>query len=134
MSKTITTSGKRKKAIARAVLRQGKGIVRINNKLIDFYEPVLARMKMLEPILLAPEYSSKADIEVKIVGGGQMSQAESARLAIARALVEFSKDKKLEKDFIEYDRQMLIADVRQREDRKPNSAGKARSKVQKSYR
>ncbi len=134
MSKITNTSGKRKKAIARAVLRAGTGIVRVNNKLIDTYEPKLARMRMMEPLMIAGDYSSKVDINVKVISGGVFSQAEAARLAIARALVDFSKDKKLEKEFLDYDRQLLVADVRQREPRKPNSAGKARSKVQKSYR
>ncbi|MBI2134063.1 30S ribosomal protein S9 [Candidatus Woesearchaeota archaeon] len=134
MSKPINTSGKRKKAIARAVLKAGTGIVKVNNILIDNYEPMLARMKIMEPLTLADTYAPKVDINVIVSGGGIFSQAEAVRLTIARALVEFSKDKKLEKEFLEYDRHMLVADVRQREDRKPNSAGKARSKVQKSYR
>ncbi len=134
MSKIVNTSGKRKKAVARAVLKAGSGIVKINNKLIDSYEPKMARLKILEPLMIATDYAPKVDIHVTVNGGGSSGQAEAARLSIARALVEFSKDKKLEKEFLEYDRQMLIADVRQREDRKPNSAGKARSKVQKSYR
>jgi ribosomal protein S9 len=53
-------------------------------------------------------------------------------LAIARALVE--KDKKLKEVFLDYDRQLLVADVRQKESAKPNSHGKARAKRQKSYR
>ena len=134
VSKIVNVSGKRKKAIARAVIKPGTGVVRINQKLLDIMEPKLARMKIMEPMLIAPEHSSKVNISISVRGGGVWSQAEAARLTIARGLVEYSKDKKLEKDFLDYDRHMLIADVRQREDRKPNSAGKARSKVQKSYR
>ncbi len=132
--KFVVTSGKRKKAIARAAAKAGKGIITINQRLLSAYEPKLARMKMMEPVMLAAEQVSKMDIKVKVNGGGIFSQAEAARLTIARAIIQFSKDKKLEKEFLEYDRHLLIADVRQREDRKPNSAGKARSKVQKSYR
>ena len=43
-------------------------------------------------------------------------------------------NKKLAKTFLVYDRNLLVADVRQREPRKPNTSGKARSKKQKSYR
>ena len=132
--KIVNASGKRKKAVARAVLKPGVGIVKINNKLLEGYEPRLARMKIMEPLMIAGDYAGKVDIKVTVNGGGQFSQAEAVRLTIAKALVEFSKDKKLVKEFLEYDRHLLIADVRQREDRKPNSAGKARSKVQKSYR
>lgn len=130
----INTSGKRKKATAKAVLKPGRGIVKINSRLVESYEPRLARMKLMEPLVIAGSYASNVDISVNVHGGGIFSQADAARLAIARALVEFSRDKKLEKDFLDYDRHMLVADVRQREPRKPNTAGKARSKVQKSYR
>ena len=60
------------------------------------------------------------------------SQAEAAALAIARAFAQH--DKKLEKVFLDFDRQLLVADVRRREKTKPNCQGKARSKRQKSYR
>ena len=132
--KPILTSGKRKSAIARAVINQGTGIIRINNKLLTNYEPKLIQLKISEPLLLAETHSSNVDISVNVRGGGVMSQAEAARLAIAKALVEFTKDKKLEKEFLDYDRHMLIADVRRKEQRKPNRHGKARAKVQKSYR
>ena len=93
--KLIQTSGKRKKAIARAVLKEGKGNLRINGTPIDVYEPRLARLKLREALILAEDYAKKADINVRVCGGGIMSQAEAARLAIARALIAFAKDKKL---------------------------------------
>jgi len=132
--KYLLTSGKRKRAVARAVIKPGSGVVKINNRLLEFCQPDIAKLKMQEPLLLAENHSTKTDITVKISGGGVMSQAEAARLAIARALVGFTKDKKLEKTFLEYDRHLLVADVRRREARKPNTHGKARSKRQKSYR
>jgi len=132
--KTIITSGKRKGAIARAVIRPGKGIFTINNILIDVYEPKLARQRLGEPLVLAGDRASKANISVTIKGGGIMGQADAGRLAIARALLVFTNDKELEKTFLEYDRQLLVADIRHREVRKPNTHGNARGKVQKSYR
>ena len=60
-------------------------------------------------------------------------QADAARLAIAKSLVEYSKGDKLRKIFLEYDRQLLVADVRQAETSKPN-VSKPRKKRQKSYR
>ena len=131
MVKIIHTSGKRKCAIARATLKPGKGIVRVNNQMIDVVKPELARMKIQEPISLAGNISG-INLNVNIIGGGSMSQAEAARLAIARALVRYNK--KLEKVFLNYDRHLLVADVRRKETRKPNCRGKARSKRQKSYR
>ncbi len=132
--KLVNTSGKRKKAVARSVLKPGNGEVRINGVLLEAYQPKLARMKIMEPILMAGDGASKVDIKVNVRGGGIFSQAEAARLTIARALIDHTKDKDLEKEFLKYDRHLLVADVRQREDRKPNSAGKARAKTQKSYR
>jgi small subunit ribosomal protein S9 len=75
---------------------------------------------------------NKLDIDVNVMGGGVAGQAEAARLAIARALVEY--DDKLEDPFEQYDRQLLVADVRRKESSKPNCRGQARAKKQKSYR
>jgi small subunit ribosomal protein S9 len=131
MAKIINTSGKRKSAIARATLKPGKGKIRINNVLIDVYEPALYRMKIQEPLMLIGDVGP-VDITVSVNGGGINSQAEAARIAISRALVQHNK--KLEKVFLTYDRNFLVADVRRKESSKPNRHGQARAKRQKSYR
>jgi len=130
--KTIVTSGKRKRAVARAVLREGKGNIKINRINFDFYEPKIERLRIKEVVMLAGDAAKNVDIDVKINGGGFNSQAEAARLAIARAFAKF--DKKLEKTFLDFDRLLLVADVRRKETHKPNRHGKARAKRQKSYR
>jgi small subunit ribosomal protein S9 len=133
--KIVHISGKRRKAIAKATIVPGKGIVRINNKLLNLYNPKLARMRIMEPLLIAGnDITNKIKIDVKVVGGGWNGQAEAVRLAIARALVQFTGNKQLERNFLDYDRHLIVADVRQRESRKPNTHQKARAKVQKSYR
>ncbi|MEM4366460.1 MAG: 30S ribosomal protein S9, partial [Candidatus Woesearchaeota archaeon] len=43
-------------------------------------------------------------------------------------------DKSLQQAFLSYDRALLVSDIRKKEERKPNRHGKARAKVQKSYR
>lgn len=131
-TKTILTSGKRKNAIARVSLTSGTGKVTINNIDISVFEPAIARLKLQEPLILAGKLSEKVDIKITVNGGGYMGQVQAARLAVARALVE--KDKKLKESFLDYDRQLLVGDVRQKEPVKPNSHGSARSKRQKSYR
>jgi small subunit ribosomal protein S9 len=133
MVKSIQTSGKRKQAIARASIKAGKGVVRINSLLLDIYQPKMARMRIQEPLVLAGEKAKKVDISVKVQGGGAQAQADAIRLAIARALVDFTGDKALKTTFQEYDRQLLIADVRRNEPSKPN-VSKPRKKRQKSYR
>lgn len=132
--KSLIASGKRKSAIARAVIKPGTGMVSVNRRLIRFCEPRIARLKLEEPLIIAGEHANSFDITVTVKGGGTMSQADAARLAIAKAIVGITKDKKLEKAYLEYDRHLLVADVRRREGRKPNTHGKARSKRQKSYR
>ena len=132
--KNINTSGKRKTAIARATLRQGTGIVRINGILIDFVHPRISRLKLREPLILAGDVANKVDVDVDVVGGGITSQAEASRLAIAKALVNFTKSDELKEIFLNYDRNLLVADVRFKETAKPNRHGQARAKVQKSYR
>lgn len=130
----IHTAGKRKRAIARATLRPGTGIVRINKILLDHYSPEMFRDKITEPLIIAEDLKNKVNIDINVYGGGVSSQAEAARLAIGRGLVLMSKDKKLENEMIEYDRQLLVADVRRKESSKPNCRGQARAKKQKSYR
>lgn len=132
--KIVNTSGKRKTAVARATLREGKGNIRINSLSIDVYEPRLYRLKLREPLLLAKELMDKVDIEVNVQGGGISSQADASRLAIAKALYEYSKSEKLKELFLKYDRSLLVADVRRKECSKPNRHGQARAKRQKSYR
>ena len=132
--KNIHTSGKRKSATARAVVKQGTGIVRVNSVPIDLVEPKMSRLKLMEPLILAGDVANKVNIDVSVIGGGISGQAEASRLAIAKALVNFTKDDKLKETFLAYDRNLLVADVRRKEPAKPNRHGQARSKVQKSYR
>ncbi|MGM5483100.1 MAG: 30S ribosomal protein S9 [Nanobdellota archaeon] len=131
--KVVHKSGIRKRAVARATIKEGKGNFKVNNVSIDNISPRLAQMKMLEPVVLSDGLADKADISVSVKGGGYMSQAEAVRLAVARALLEFTGSKKLKEIFLSYDRQLTVADVRRKEMYKPNDS-KARSKRQKSYR
>lgn len=132
--KSIIASGKRKTAIARARIQHGTGLIRVNRVPIDFVEPKMSRLKVREPLILAGDAAGKVDIEINVAGGGISSQAEASRLAVAKALVEFTKNDKLKEIFLAYDRNLLVADVRRKEPAKPNRHGQARSHVQKSYR
>ena len=129
--KSIQTKGKRKRAVARATLKSGQGQVMINGQKLGNFSTDLLRMRISEPLVLAPEVVKDIDIVVQVNGGGANGQADAIRLAIARALVEH--DRKLEKTFDDYDRLLLVADVRRKEARKPNDS-KARAARQKSYR
>ena len=98
MVKVIQTKGKRKSAVARASLKPGKGIVRINKKNLNTINPEMARLRMQEPLILAGDVAKTLDIDVHVDGGGISSQADATRLAIARALAQH--DKRLHKVFI----------------------------------
>ena len=131
MEKVIHSDGARKFAGARATITPGKGKVTINGQLLSSYATKMLRLRVSEPLLLAGDASKKVNISVVIRGGGVNGQADAARLAIARALVK--SDPSLKKVFEEYDRLLLVADVRVKETRKPNDS-KARAARQKSYR
>ncbi len=132
--KNIHASGKRKRAVARATLKQGNGLIRVNSVPIEFMQPKISRLKVQEPLILAGDVAKKVDIDVQVMGGGITSQAEASKLAIAKSLVDFTKSDKLKEIFLNYDRNLLVADVRRKEPAKPNRHGQARAHVQKSYR
>jgi archaeal ribosomal protein S9P len=129
----VNTSGKRKTAIARAVVKEGNGKVTINKIPLGNYSPELARLKIEEPLGLVPERASKVDIAVIVKGGGVMGQAAAARTAIARGLVDYYKDEELDAVFRAYDRTLIINDDRRKLPKNPLGHG-ARAKKQKSYR
>jgi small subunit ribosomal protein S9 len=130
--KNIITSGRRKQSVARAVLSEGKGKVTINKIDLNAYTPELAKLKIMEPLMLAGDVASKVNFDIVVRGGGFINQADAARLAIARALVEYNS--KLKDTFLDYDRHLLVADIRVKEAGKPNHHGQARAKTQTSYR
>ena len=132
--KTLVVSGKRKTATARAVVRPGIGRIYINMVPVEIYEPGIARAKMMEPLLQAgDEVWKQLDMHVNTSGGGYMGQAEAARMAIANAMLKWTKSTHLRTVFAEYDRTMIAGDSRRKESKKFGGSG-ARSRVQKSYR
>ena len=148
MRKIVVASGKRKRAIARAVVRPGKGRVRINGIPIEIWPVEMARWKMMEPLLLAGHaIRSQIDIDVKVEGGGFMGQADAVRMAIARGIIEYfrcegedeecKRSNKLSEDLREileeYDRTMIAGDPRRTEPEKYMRRS-ARRRWQKSYR
>ena len=132
--KVMVLSGKRKTAIARATVRQGKGRIRINNIPLEIYEPKLARDKIFEPLLLTDEkILNQLDINVIVKGGGFMGQAEAVRMALAKSLLKWTKSTRLRTTFRDYDRTMIAGDPRRSEPKKFGGPG-ARARDQKSYR
>ncbi len=132
--KNITTSGKRKTAVARAVISEGTGKVTLNKKDHNQLQ-MFDKLKIDEPLKIAKEILGKTnfDVVINIKGGGEKGQVEAARLALARAILKFSKSKTLGKVYDDYDWSLLTADIRRKEACKPGDS-KARAKRQKSFR
>jgi small subunit ribosomal protein S9 len=133
--RVLVVSGKRKTAMARALIRPGIGRIRINKVPVEIFEPEVAREKILEPLIQAgDEIWKQLDIDVKVSGGGYMGQAEAARMAIARGLLEWNKKSpQLKRIFMKYDRTLIAGDPRRKEPKKFGGPG-ARARDQKSYR
>ena len=134
-SKIVLTVGKRKTAIARARIKEGKGNIIINSKPLDVWGTEFLRMYIQEPLILAGEKAKKVDIKVNVRSGGIAGQAEAIRQAIAKGLVEFFRDKKLKEKFLDYDRNLLVYDPRRNEPHKPSRSRKgSRRHKQRSKR
>jgi len=127
-AKVVHTLGQRKEAVASAITRAGTGIIRINGRPLELFQPEMARMKLMEPLVLAGESAKLVDIDLTIKGGGTMGQADAGRQAMALGMVGF--DRKLKSIFLGYDRTLLVADFRRTEPHKPSrsSAGPRRHK------
>ena len=90
----INTIGRRKAAIARLYLNDGKGKITINHKDYKEYFPTEQLQYIVQQPLTLLELTGKFDIRVNLDGGGFKGQAEATRLAIARALVKINPDDK----------------------------------------
>jgi small subunit ribosomal protein S9 len=130
----IVTSGKRKRAVARAITTEGNGKITINNK--DYKSlQMFDRLRLEEPLRIAEKILGKINfnVEINVNGGGEKGQIDAARIALARGIVELSKSKELTNAYMNYDRNLLIADIRRKEPNKPGDS-KARAKRQSSKR
>ncbi len=136
--KIVFTKGKKKAAVARVRIREGHGTIKINGYSIDAYEPAHVREIIMEPITIAKKvlgdnFINTLDIRANVKGGGVSGQAFAVRTAIGKALVEWSESEDLKNKFLEYDRSLIIDDVRRKEPKKFLRKG-ARAKPIKSFR
>ncbi|MBI4361775.1 MAG: 30S ribosomal protein S9 [Euryarchaeota archaeon] len=139
--KVVNTSGKKKRAVARATLQKGQGRITVNRRPLPLHLPDFARAKIEEPLQVAqrwaqarqPALLTELDIEVDVQGGGFMGQAEAVRTAIARGLAQWISDPQFEAALLETDRKILVSDHRRKWPKHFGGPG-ARSKKQKSYR
>lgn len=83
----INTLGRRKCAVARVYMKEGKGEVTINGRELTEYFPTSTLQYVVKQAFELTETSGKYDIKVNLDGGGIKGQAEALRLAISRALL-----------------------------------------------
>jgi len=132
-SSSLMVRGKRKESTARATIKEGKGVVRINSVNLEAIQNPFIKELIHEPLVMTQEIASKVDISVSVSGGGAMGQAQAVRLAVARALVAYSKDETLQDRLYERDKFLVSEDSRRVEPKK-YMGPKARARKQKSYR
>jgi small subunit ribosomal protein S9 len=131
--RVVVTTGKRKTSLAKATIKNGAGRIRINGQPLEIMQPDVARMRIMEPLIIFGEGWKRYDIKVRVRGGGFMSQADAIRMAIATGLVNMSQDFEARSKMVEHDRTMLVGDPRRTEPKKFGGPS-ARSRYQKSYR
>ncbi|HBG86413.1 MAG: 30S ribosomal protein S9 [Bacteroidales bacterium] len=90
----INAIGRRKAAVARIYLREGKGDITINQRELENYFPAATLQYIVKQPLELLGVAGNYDIKVNLDGGGTKGQAEALRLAIARALVKINADDK----------------------------------------
>ncbi len=134
--KPIQSRGKRKRAVARATLLPGAGMIKLNGVNIDLIKPKEIRELILESIRIsntARDIANASDIQINVYGGGVSGQAQAARSALAKVITEASGSDSLRTMYMQYDRTLLIDDYRRVEPKK-FLGPKARAKFQTSYR
>ncbi len=125
----INTIGRRKSAVARIYMSEGKGNIIVNDRELSKYFATSILQYIVKQPLNALSVAEKYDIKVNLDGGGFKGQAEALRLAIARALVKINEENKplLRKSGF------LTRDPREVERKKPGRP-KARKRFQFSKR
>ena len=125
----VHTIGRRKKAVARVYLSDGKGAITVNGRDVkDYFSTATLQFKLEQAQGLAG-VEGQYDIKVNVEGGGITGQAEAIRLGISRALVKLNPGHRL----VLKPEGLLTRDPRMVERKKPGQK-KARKKFQFSKR
>ena len=125
----VHTIGRRKKAVARVYLIDGKGAITVNGRDVKDYFSTATLQYKLEQAQALAGVEGQYDIKVNVEGGGITGQAEAIRLGISRALVKLNPDHRL----VLKPEGLLTRDPRMVERKKPGQK-KARKKFQFSKR
>ena len=128
-TRPIQTVGRRKTAVARVILRPGKGEWSINGRpLVDYFPRMAHQLRAEEPFKVT-ETEGQFDVFVRVHGGGLTGQADAVRMGLARALVKNDEDARP----VLRTNGLLTRDARKVERKKPGRP-KARKRFQFSKR
>ena len=125
----VTSTGKRKTAIARVRLRLGGGTITVNGRTLEDYFPREASRMIIHQPLEVVNGVGRYDVNAHVGGGGLSGQADALRHGIARALEKFDETLRAplkKKGF-------LTRDARKKERKKYGQRG-ARARFQFSKR
>ena len=125
----VNAVGRRKTAVARVYLNEGKGNITINKKSLEEYFTLPTLQYIVKQPLELLGVFGQYDIKVNLVGGGFNGQAEALRLGIARALVKVNAEDKSKLRAAGF----MTRDPREVERKKPGRPG-ARKRFQFSKR
>jgi small subunit ribosomal protein S9 len=125
----INALGRRKRAVARVYLSDGKGSITINKRELNEYFPICTLQYVVQQPLNLCEIAGQYDIKVNLDGGGLTGQAEALRLGISRALLKINADFRPKLKAAGF----LTRDPREVERKKPGQP-KARKRFQFSKR
>lgn len=125
----INTLGRRKTAVARVHVRDGKGNITINDKDFKEYFGLEQLQYVVKQPLMLTELEGQYDIQANLSGGGDKGQAEALRLAISRAIIKIDEEKRP----VLKSAGLLMRDPREVERKKPGRP-KARKRFQFSKR
>jgi small subunit ribosomal protein S9 len=90
----INALGRRKAAVARIFLSDGKGKITVNGRdYKEYFGAETLQYVVTQPLVLL-NATDKYDIVVNLVGGGVKGQAEALRLGITRALIKIDEESK----------------------------------------
>jgi len=126
---TMHKIGRRKTAVARVYVSDGKGNITINKRTLEDYFTTPTLQYKVKQALNLTDHATSFDIKVNVFGGGVTGQAEAIRLAISRVLVELNPENRA----ILKPEGLLTRDSRMVE-RKKFGQKKARKKFQFSKR
>ena len=125
----INAIGRRKAAVARVYLSEGKGNITINKRSLEQYFTLPTLQYIVKQPLELLGVAGQYDVRANLDGGGFNGQAEALRLGIARALVEANAENKSKLKAEGF----MTRDPREVERKKPGQP-KARKRFQFSKR